>query len=456
MSNYLPFGFQYPDGFAYNDANPDPAIVAIKHRIDFLNTVHDHAFMPDGSPMPGHFFAAAMDLLQKKSSKEVGTFWDEAENGLSPEELGTIAQSILPLVSDALPLLDFPNAIALFDCRFISTKEWEHVRRYSIGGSEAGTVLGVSHFQSPRSLYYEKKKPVADDHDASTQQIFDYGHCVEDYTIEYVAKLVGAVRYPEYRMFAHKDYPFITCNPDGILLFPDGHFALFEAKTATRWKQDDWKSGIPEYYIPQPRQYLEVLNDPRFTGGYIGCCFGALPSDMKIHSYERDKAAGYAQLMQIVDYWNTYIVPGVLPDFCDDPELNLVAAYQYEQYGLSGRSVMAPGCESDFEEYFRLDTKRKAVRKDMNDAKKAEADLMDQIRPYVGDGLTLCRKEGSVTYKIKVSEYATEAVAEAELPSTIRSWLGKIAATLKDHDISFGVPKVSMAIKKAPKAKKAK
>lgn len=212
MSNYFPFGFRYPQGFQYDDANPDPAIEAIKKRINFLNACLDDAFTPSGDSMPGHIFAAAMDLFQKASNMDVDAFWNLAQDQFCAADIGEIAKALYPKVQDTLPRLEFPNTIALFDCRFISVKEWEHVRRYSIGGSEAGTVLGLSHFQSARILYYEKKSPSPEGHDISTQQIFDYGHAIEDYTIDYVADLLGAKRYPEWRMFAHQEYPFITCN----------------------------------------------------------------------------------------------------------------------------------------------------------------------------------------------------------------------------------------------------
>ena len=137
MSNYFPYGFRYPEGFTYSDANPDPRVEAVKNRIAFLNECHDAAIMPDGTQMPGHIFAAALDLFQKGSNLDVDEFWDKVKGTLDISEIAQIAQSLYPMVSDTLPLLDFPNAIALFDCRFVATKEWEHLRRYSIGGSGA-------------------------------------------------------------------------------------------------------------------------------------------------------------------------------------------------------------------------------------------------------------------------------------------------------------------------------
>jgi predicted phage-related endonuclease len=455
MSNYFPFGFRYPQGFQYDDANPDPAIEAIKKRINFLNACLDDAFTPSGDSMPGHIFAAAMDLFQKASNMDVDAFWNLAQDQFCAADIGEIAKALYPKVQDTLPRLEFPNTIALFDCRFISVKEWEHVRRYSIGGSEAGTVLGLSHFQSARILYYEKKSPSPEGHDISTQQIFDYGHAIEDYTIDYVADLLGAKRYPEWRMFAHQEYPFITCNPDGILIFPGGHLALFEAKTATRWKMDDWKNGMPDYYEPQPRQYLEVLNDPRLSEGYIGCCFGGLPCDMKIHKYARDFQAGASQIQAVVNYWYSYIVPGIPPAFSGDPELDMEAAYKYQsRTGSAGTDTLSSGCIDQFEEYFTLRSQLETIKAEIKTADSIEKTLLAEIRPNAADGLTTCSIPGGMTYKIKVAPYEREAVDVVALPVNLRTWLMDRSQQMKDNDLRYSIPKISKAVKKVKTPRK--
>lgn len=259
-------------------------------------------------------------------------------------------------------------------------------------------------------------------------------------------------------MFAHKEFPFITCNPDGILAFPDGRFALFEAKTATVWKRDDWWNGIPDYYEPQPRQYLEVLNDPRFIGGYIGCCFGGLPSDMKIHSYERDTAAGALQLRKVAEYWNAYIVPGVLPPFSGDMELDAEAAYKYitvtTQKGTD--DTLPDSCVPLFEEYFELQSRLKAINRDIKDVETEETALLAQIKPCAADGLTLCSLPDDLTYKIKVSDMTRETVIDTNIPGNVKTWILERSAALQEKKLPYTTPKISMAIKAAPKTRKKK
>lgn len=444
MSGYFPYGFTYPKGFQYNETNPDPSIEKIRLRVEFLNEAISYSNIPD------YVFAAALDLFQSHSWYDKDVFWDGIMARLSPVQVAALVDAIADNVTDAMPRLDFPNAIALFDCRFISTKEWEHIRRYSIGGSEAATVLGLSHYQSPRSLYYEKKAPVPDNRGLGGQHILDYGHFVEEHICHINSSTMGAVRYPEHRMFAHKDYPFITCNPDDFFLFPDGHIALFEAKTAYRMKRDEWKAGIPDYYEPQPRQYLEVLNDPRLVGGYIGVCLGGDPMDRICHDYLRDPVKGAAQIQKVVEYWETYIVPGVLPPLSGDTKLDMEATYKYDLNNKHDAKTDAdlPDAAKDlFEEYHRIQAQRKLLSKDISAAKKEEAVLENELRDSIPAELTICSHGDGLSYVLRVKENCRTslnlAAAASVIPAPVRTMLDNIAAVTIEPGSVYATPKIT-------------
>ncbi len=429
---YLPYGFQYPAGFPYSETSPDPVIEGIRLRVEYLNAACDH------SGLAGHVFAAAMDLLQGKAGMEKDAFWNQLMSIISTEQLAKIAVALSDKVSDVLPRLEFPNAIALFDCRFLSTKEWEHIRRYSIGGSEAAAVLGLSHFQSRRGLYYEKKNPPQKAVSAGLQHILDYGHAVEPYIVDNTAAILGAIHYPEYRMFAHKEYPFITCNPDGILLFPDGTLALFEAKSATHWKARDWRQGIPDYYAPQPRQYLEVFNDPRLSGGYIAACFGGSPQDRVCHFYTRDKAEGAKQVGAIVAYWNDYIVPDVLPPLSGNPDLDAQALYKYNSgtHKDVASTPLPPCTKAEFLRYEAIQAERSELSKTISEKRQEEENLLQKITVVTPEGLSICSIPDSIQYKIKLQTDVTRKTVNAKqlsvLPKALSTQLYAIAEIMKD------------------------
>ncbi len=450
-NNYLPFGFQYPKGLDHSDANPDPKIEDIRHRVAWLNEVHEL------SKLPGHIFCAGMYLFQQKSEKDADEFWTECRNRCTPAEMAEIAVAMAPLVADEPERLEFPNAIALFDCRFVSTKEWEHIRRYSIGGSEAATVLGLSKYQTPRSLWHEKRTRYEELYDIGREQIFDYGHAVEPYIIGELASRLGAMVYPEYRMWAHKDHPYISCNPDGILLFPDGHFALFEAKTAFWLKKQEWKE-IPEYYAPQPRQYLEVLNDPRLTEGYIGVCFGAEYGDIYCHKYTRDCVAGAAQVEAVAGFWHDYIATGTKPPFSGRAELDLTAQYMYIPHeGVSGKETALPDTSLPlFHEYFALERQKKELNTDLYALKSKEDLLKEKIVDMVSEGMTIVSRPGEVSYTVKVATSTRKTANMSDIKErdpAAAEHLERLAATLKDPSLSHTTPKVKITIPKPTKAR---
>lgn len=463
-SNYLPFGFTYPKGpnLPFNDANPDPAIETLRGRIQFLNECHGL------SSLPGHIFTAAAKLLQERSPMDVDRFWSTMQTVFTPEETVQMVEALEPLVADEPPRLEFPNAIALVDCRFVSTLEWQHLRRYSIGGSDAAVVTGkvdengdpidgftqLSRFQTRRGLYYEKQATFVEPENSwSKQHIFDYGHQVEPFVIEHAARELNAKRRPEYRMFAHKQYPFITCNPDGILEFPDGSLCLFEAKTATHHKKEEWQKGIPEYYTPQPRQYMEVLNDERISFGYIGCCMGCGKYDFVMHKYERNKVLGQKQMEQIATYWQNYIAAGVVPPLSGNAELDKEAIYSYE---LNQRAIGAAGSVSgnlpaDSEAlvrmYQQLAECKKDLTKDYNKIYTLESDYKHAISAQVPEGLTVVQKPSEVCYRISFKKSRISTVSGPDLKATnpaAYEMLSSISETMKDAEISFSTPKVKV------------
>ena len=470
MSNYFPCGFVYPIGpnIPYSETNPDPAIVTLRNRVAFLNSCHDC------SSLPGHIFAAALKLLQERSSRGVDEFWDIMQKEFKPAEISEIADALAPMVAEEPPRLEFPNAIALVDCRFVSTLEWQHLRRYSIGGSEAAVVIGkvddngdqingytqLSKFQTRRGLYYEKQATFVEVPNApQKQQIFDYGHAVEPFVIQKAAKELGAKQYPEYRMFAHKDYPFITCNPDGILIFPDGGLCLFEAKTATHHKKDDWMQGIPGYYVPQPRQYMEVLDDPRISGGYIGCCFGAGKYDWVLHKYERDWLLGKKQIEIEAKFWQDYIAAGILPPLSGNAELDMQVIYGYANTSATTSSaphasVLPTDCEPLFLEYQQLEAQRKVLSSAMTTAYNKEKDIKSAITTQVPEGLTVVKQPNEVSYRVSFKLSAVEQVSMDALrladPSAATCCVA-FANALEDEALTFNQPKISLARRPAPK-----
>ena len=439
---YFPFAVKHDPGHP----KAEEAICRLEKRMQWLNQCHIL------SGIEGHIFAEAICAYAKRipsstvSASSHPTVWEFLMHQFQEQQIADLVIALAPQFADTLPRLEFPNAVALVDCRFVTTKEWEFLRRYSVGGSEVAVLVGKAHYGSPLKLYHDKRGEIPDLLDIDKEFIFGYGHCVEDHVVEKTCSLLGAIHYPEHRMFHHKDYSFITANPDAILMFPDGSLALFEAKTATRHKKDDWQDGIPEYYAPQPQQYLAVLNDPRLKKGYIGAVFGGLPSDFKAHLYEKNDAMAEEQIRAICHFWYNHIQKEVPPPLIGSAEKDIEAIYCTKQTGTGSGTLSLPAYTADeFGIYFDLKESRSIIDKKVKELKEEGEKLLRSILELCPlEETTICtRSDGSgLSYRLRRFKKNDEWVDTVQLPPQILDMLQLEAARIASPSLGFTNPKL--------------
>lgn len=225
---------------------------------------------------------------------------------------------------------EWDNAEVIVDTAFLSIPEWEAIRTIGIGGSDAAIALGVSPYRTELELYYDKhcipeELDIEKNEDKKGKEfIFSYGHKVESLVIETFCNITGAKVIPETRMFRKKSMPYITANIDAIVEMPDGRIFVFEAKTTTFFNKSAWENNkIPVQYLPQCRQYLSVLDDPKIAGTYIGCIYGNTVNEFVCSYVERDMQKEQEQLDEIKYFWDTYILGNQKPDYSGKSETDL-------------------------------------------------------------------------------------------------------------------------------------
>ena len=329
----------------------------------------------------------------------------------SKENFDSMADSDIAYVVKALAAgqpeepnrMVWPNANVVVDTAFVRTAEWEALRHFGLGGSDAAVVLGISPYTSPVKLAHDKVgDPVKLDM-SQGRAVFDRGHAVEPKVIEAFCRLTGAKVIPETRMFVSKTHPNCTANIDAIVKFDDGRMFVFEAKTTVAENFSAWsKDQIPHHYVPQMRQYPAVLNDDRILGTYIGCYLvkDAVVGDVYVNSsvnenaffvryIEREEDAEEAQLDALEDWFNQYIegqqlpAPTLAPTDLDHPdasEIDVMRQYSGPCNGAIENWELAK-YEASIAQYLEIsdeisDLKRRADGLD----EKRKAISMDLIR----------------------------------------------------------------------------
>ena len=157
-------------------------------------------------------------------------------------------------------------------------KKWQEARHAGIGGSDAGTILGVNSYNSEYELWGDKTGlfPKTFDGNAATW----FGHKLEPiiaerYAIEYNAAVVEwptMVWSDNGYEFANLDYLLVTPSkkfPAGKVTEwakeepPEGIEAILEVKTTgivTSGTAHKWKGGqVPDTYTVQGYHYINVM-----------------------------------------------------------------------------------------------------------------------------------------------------------------------------------------------------
>lgn len=142
--------------------------------------------------------------------------------------------------------------------------EWLRCRMKGIGGSDAGSVLGINKYKTNVALYREKAG--IERNNFTGNAATEYGknaeaHIREMFLLDHPEY---SSEYHEYRMHGNEIYHFIYATLDGELTEKKtGRQGVLEIKTSTiqnpkQW--DEWEDRIPNIY------YAQILHQLLATG----------------------------------------------------------------------------------------------------------------------------------------------------------------------------------------------
>ena len=155
----------------------------------------------------------------------------------------------------------FPNMI--MDFTDMDHKEWEEARanhygldHFTIGGSDASTIMQVNKYKDLPQLYMEKLGEV---HIEVNNDSVRMGNMIEPVIRQWFAE-----DHPQYEVYEwkallqHPDYEWQVANVDGVYKNENGEWELLEIKNISSHMEKDWADGVPEYYYCQFQHYLSV------------------------------------------------------------------------------------------------------------------------------------------------------------------------------------------------------
>jgi putative phage-type endonuclease len=243
----------------------------------------------------------------------------------------------------------------------LAYEDWLEKRKGSLGGSDAGAVMGMNNFASPLTLYLQKKGIVPA---SEMSRAAKRGKILEP-----VIRQITKEDFPQITiepvpfMFYHPVYPFMSANIDGAIHAPEivnirgqdilgvGGHEIKSAKTDYGWKEDE----IPDSYYCQVQHYMAVLGLPWFlVSVYI------LDSEEIRHYIVRRNEEFIEKLVAAeTDFWQNYIEKSIMPAAIGIENEDDMITGMFE--GAQGTIHLGDAEKALCEEHVRLNGEKKDI-----------------------------------------------------------------------------------------------
>lgn len=187
----------------------------------------------------------------------------------------------------------------------LSRSEWLKYRTKGIGGSDVSIIAGINPFKSVHQLWLEKTGQIEPEEQGS--EYTHFGTLLEPIVRKEFTERTGIKVRQKHMLLQSEEYPFMFADLDGVIN-EDGEMCIFEAKTASAYKQETWEEGVPAPYILQVQHYMAVTGAKKT---YIAALVGG--NHFFWHEIPRDEEMIGKIIAMEKYFWETHVVGGVEP-----------------------------------------------------------------------------------------------------------------------------------------------
>ena len=187
----------------------------------------------------------------------------------------------------------------------MSREEWLRWRTKGIGGSDVSVIAGVNPFRSIFQLWLEKTGQI--EPEETENENTHFGNVLEPVVKREFSKRTGLKVRAKRALLQSEEYPFMLADLDGVI-YENGKMNLFEAKTASAYKQEIWEKGIPEEYVLQVQHYMAVTGAEKT---YLAALVGGNRFYWKVVRRDEQKIAEIIELEKA--FWEENVLAGKEP-----------------------------------------------------------------------------------------------------------------------------------------------
>lgn len=291
--------------------------------------------------------------------------------------------------------------------RELPREEWLKLRTNGIGGSDVSIIAGINPFKSVYELWLEKtgqKEPEQTD-----SEYAHFGTLLEPIVRKEFTERTGIKVRQKHMLLQSVRYPWMYADLDGVIN-QNGEPAIFEAKTASAYKEDVWKEEVPAEYVLQIQHYMCVTGAGRT---YIAALVGG--NHFYYHVIERDDDMIAKIVAMEKFFWETNVKGGIepVPDGSD-----ATTEYFNTRFSTSnGETISLPDdALSVCDEYELISAQLKELEK-----KKSEA--ANKLKNYLKEAETGIVGNRTVSWKPVVKNSLDSSRLKTEQPELYNSYL---------------------------------
>ena len=221
-------------------------------------------------------------------------------------------------------------------------EEWLEFRKTGIGGSDASVVCGINKYKTPIELWMEK---VNDFPPQEAGESAYWGTQLESIVREEFTKRTGIEVSLVKHLLQSEEHPFMLANLDGICNDPIFGDCIFEAKTASAFKANEWEDSIPDEYMLQIQHYMAVTG---YKAAYIAVLIGG--NTFRWRLVERDEEL-ISMLIQLEETFWGYVKNGTPPPINGSEACAKYLAEKYSE-SVANKAIELPfEAEKLFKDY---------------------------------------------------------------------------------------------------------
>lgn len=265
----------------------------------------------------------------------------------------------------------------------LSREDWLKARKLGLGGSDISAIFGLNRWKSPVDVYLDKaglSEP------AEESEYMYWGTVLEEVVAREFTRRTGYRVRRRNAVLVNDDYPYLLANIDRELV---GERVGLECKTASAYKAAEWEDDkVPDEYMLQVQHYMAVTG---YKAWWLAVLIGG--NTFRILRVDRDDEIIELIKDRAQEFWETYIVPQVIPPLDGTSRETLLQLYPES----NGETVQLTS------EINRLVGQRQAINASIKALQEEKDALETKIIGAIGSAEVGESRDYTVKYKTTVT-----------------------------------------------------